>query len=149
VADGARLKMDLIALDPYEADLRRPLNLGHTLGHPIETEFGYRGIRHGEAVAIGMGVATAIALERGTLDAASGERILAVLQRYGLLGYDEPIRPDGVIEHLRYVRLIRGCNLHFVLPAAIGAVEITDDLSDADIVRGFERYAALCEERLA
>jgi 3-dehydroquinate synthase len=140
VGEATRLKMARIAQDPYEHDLRRPLNFGHTLGHPLETEFGYKGIRHGEAVAIGMGVATCIAMDRGEIPAAEAERILALLEAYDLLGFDEPLRPDSVLEHMRVVRLIRGSKLHFVLPEAVGRVRITDELGNADIVRGFERY---------
>jgi 3-dehydroquinate synthase len=149
VATAARLKMRWISADPYEKDLRRPLNFGHTLGHPIETEFQYRGIRHGEAVAIGMGVATAIALDKGLIDPAEAERILDLLAAYDLLGYDEPIRPDAVIEHMRVVRLVRGRKLNFVLPIRIGEVLVTDELETRDIVLGFERYQRIVEERRA
>jgi 3-dehydroquinate synthase len=130
VGTSTKLKMKRIAEDPYEEDLRRPLNFGHTLGHPIETEFGYRGMRHGEAVAIGMGVATCIALEQNLIDSDAAERIFSLLARYDLLGYQEPIRPDSVIEHMRVVKLIRGKRLHFVLPTRIGGVLITEDLGD-------------------
>jgi 3-dehydroquinate synthase len=138
---SARLKMDLVARDPYEKDLRRSLNFGHTIGHPIETEFGYRRIRHGEAVAVGMGVATMIARRLGRLPGETADRIMAMLAAYDLVWSAEPIRPDGVIHHMRYVRMIRGNRLHFVLPSAVGHVLITDELTDADLVRGFEDYA--------
>ena len=144
---AAKVKMDWIGRDPYERDLRRPLNLGHTIGHPIETEFGYRRIRHGEAVAIGIGVATAIALRKGLLAPAAARRIVDLLDGYGLLGFAEPIRPDRVIEHVRFVRLIRGNALHFVLPLAVGNVVVTEDVSDADLVLGFEDYEELARER--
>jgi 3-dehydroquinate synthase len=144
---AAKVKMDWIGRDPYERDLRRPLNLGHTIGHPIETEFGYRKIRHGEAVAIGIGVATAIALRKGLLAPAAARRIADLLDSYGLLGFSEPIRPDRVIEHVRFVRLIRGNALHFVLPLAVGNVVVTEDVSDADLVLGFEDYEELARER--
>ena len=140
IGEAARLKMAIISRDPYENDLRRPLNFGHTIGHPIETEFGYRGIRHGEAVAVGMGVATTIARQKELLSVADADRIYRLLKAYGLLGFSEPIRPDGVLGHMRYVRLVRGRHLHFVLPRAIGAVEITDELSRSDLVHGFEAF---------
>lgn len=143
VGTATRLKMARISEDPYEDDLRRPLNFGHTLGHPIETEFAYRGMRHGEAVAIGMGVATCIALDQGIIARDAAERIFRLLARYGLLGYSDPIRPDSVIEHMRVVRLIRGKRLHFVLPTHIGGVHITEDVGDREIVLGFERYQSV------
>jgi 3-dehydroquinate synthase len=146
VAEAARLKMERIVQDPYETDLRRPLNFGHTIGHPLETEFGYRSIRHGEAVAIGMGVATSIALNERLIEAGVAERIFGLLDAYDLLGYDEPIRPDSVIEHMRMVRLIRGRKLNFVLPRRIGEVMITDELGNAELVHGFERYQHVVEE---
>lgn len=139
IGTAAQVKMDLIGQDPYEADLRRPLNFGHTIGHPLETEFGYKKIRHGEAVAIGMGVATAIALRKRMVELPAARRIFDVLRAYDLLGFSEPLRPDAVVEHVRYVRLIRGKSLHFVLPARIGGVHITE-LENADLVRGFEDY---------
>lgn len=137
---ASRLKMDMISLDPYENDLRRPLNFGHTIGHPIETEFAYKNIRHGEAVGIGMGVATVVARNKGIVSEELAERIFDILNAYDLLGFSEPINPDNVVEHVRYVRLIRANKLHFVLPKIIGEVEITNDVGNADLVKGFEEY---------
>jgi 3-dehydroquinate synthase len=140
IGQAAKLKMDMISLDPYENDLRRPLNFGHTIGHPIETEFAYKMIRHGEAVGIGMGVATVVARNKGIVSEEVAERIFDVLQAYDLLGFSEPINPDNVVEHVSYVRLIRANKLNFVLPKTIGEVVITNDVSNADLVKGFEDY---------
>jgi len=147
VHEATRLKMDRVSLDPYEEDLRRPLNFGHTIGHPIETEFSYKDVRHGEAVAIGMGVATAISVDQGEISGAESERIFDMLDAHGLLGLDEPIRPDSIVAHVRYVRLIRGGKLNFVLPRAIGDVRMCDDIEDAALVRGIERYETIVRER--
>ena len=49
-----RAKATVVIADPTEAGERRLLNFGHTLGHALETALGYRGLRHGEAVAYGM-----------------------------------------------------------------------------------------------
>lgn len=138
---ASKLKMDMISLDPYENDLRRPLNFGHTIGHPIETEFAYKNIRHGEAVGIGMGVATVVARNKGIIPEETAERIYDLLLAYDLLGFSEPINPDNVVEHVKYVRLIRANELNFVIPTKkIGEVLITNEVSDADLVRGFEDY---------
>ena len=68
VRSAAAIKTALIERDPYEADLRRPLNFGHTVGHPLETVTGYAPLLHGEAVAFGMAVESRIAARRGWLD---------------------------------------------------------------------------------
>jgi 3-dehydroquinate synthase len=97
-------------------------------------------IRHGEAVGIGMGVATVVARNKGIVSEAVAERIFDVLNAYDLLGFSEPINPDNVVEHVSYVRLIRANKLNFVLPKSIGEVLITNDVSNADLVKGFEDY---------
>src|SRR4051794_16149845 len=52
VRAAAAIKTALVERDPYELDLRRPLNFGHTIGHPLETVTGYGPLLHGEAVAL-------------------------------------------------------------------------------------------------
>ena len=59
------------------------LNYGHTLGHAIERAEEYR-MRHGEAIAIGMVFAAAVARLAGRLDASTAERHRALLTAVGL-----------------------------------------------------------------
>ena len=47
-------KLRIVARDERDAGLRQVLNLGHTVGHAIETVTGYARYRHGEAVALGL-----------------------------------------------------------------------------------------------
>ncbi|GAC1415396.1 MAG: hypothetical protein NVSMB57_10920 [Actinomycetota bacterium] len=68
VARAAAVKINVIAQDATEKDVRAHLNYGHTLGHALET-LGHTGLgpewRHGEAVAIGMMFAARLAIEMG------------------------------------------------------------------------------------
>jgi shikimate kinase / 3-dehydroquinate synthase len=50
----ARAKIAIVARDERDAGMRQVLNLGHTVGHAIETATGYGRYRHGEAVALGL-----------------------------------------------------------------------------------------------
>lgn len=50
----ARTKLAVVAADERDAGLRQVLNLGHTIGHAIETATGYARYRHGEAVGLGL-----------------------------------------------------------------------------------------------
>ena len=50
----ARTKLAVVAADERDAGRRQVLNLGHTVGHAIETATGYARYRHGEAVALGL-----------------------------------------------------------------------------------------------
>jgi shikimate kinase / 3-dehydroquinate synthase len=57
IFDCARTKLAIVAVDERDADRRQILNLGHTVGHAIETATGYGRYRHGEAVGLGLLVA--------------------------------------------------------------------------------------------
>jgi shikimate kinase/3-dehydroquinate synthase len=50
----ARAKLSIVAEDERDAGRRQVLNLGHTIGHAIETASGYARYRHGEAVGLGL-----------------------------------------------------------------------------------------------
>ncbi len=54
IAACARTKLRIVARDERDGGLRQVLNLGHTIGHAIETVTGYARYRHGEAVALGL-----------------------------------------------------------------------------------------------
>jgi 3-dehydroquinate synthase len=137
VFEAARLKMELVGADPYESDLRRALNFGHTIGHALESEHAYRGLRHGEAVAVGMALATEIAARRRLLAARDADAIFALLAAYDLAGLIEEFPAERIAERLRTIRLIRGGRLHFVLPAALGQVAYADDVEAADLAAAF------------
>ena len=134
VVSAAAIKTELIERDPYEFDLRRPLNFGHTIGHPLETVTGYGPLLHGEAVAFGMVVESRIAADRGVLDEDTFDRIVALLRRCGLptSGADLPARVDAgaILAAMEKVRLIRAGSLRFVLPIVPGETAIADDVTD-------------------
>jgi 3-dehydroquinate synthase len=143
VRAAAAIKTALIERDPYEADLRRPLNFGHTVGHPLETVTGYSALLHGEAVAFGMAVEACIAERRGWLDAELLDRLLAVLARCGLpteaAALPRPVSADALLAAMEKVRLIRAGSLRWVLPVGLGATVIADDVSEPEIREALAR----------
>ncbi|WP_310991859.1 3-dehydroquinate synthase [Aequorivita marina] len=62
--DSIEIKREIVTKDPFENNLRKTLNFGHTLGHAIESYFleasNKTKLLHGEAVAVGMILATYI-----------------------------------------------------------------------------------------
>lgn len=131
------IKCVLVERDPYEVDLRRTLNFGHTVGHAVETVTGYGPVLHGEAVAYGMSVAIRVARARGVLAPSVASRIVAILQSVGLpvaLG-ELPAVPEeeDVIRALEKVRQVRDGSLRFVLPTGIGSALIVDDVGNDEI----------------
>ena len=75
IAQAVKLKAEVVSADEHEGGLRRVLNLGHTIGHALEAETGYRSLPHGEAVAWGLIAATNIALTVGRTDSLTAGRI--------------------------------------------------------------------------
>ena len=68
VSRSAAVKASFVVADESDRGNRRFLNYGHTFGHAIERIHGFSGIRHGEAVALGMMAAAYLSNEVGRLD---------------------------------------------------------------------------------
>lgn len=75
VARSVAIKAEIVNADEREAGLRKALNLGHTMGHALETATRYERFLHGEAVAWGLEAAAIFGRRRGLLSSA-GERAL-------------------------------------------------------------------------
>ena len=95
VAASVQAKLDVVEADLEEGDRRRLLNFGHTLGHAIESEFGYRGLRHGDAVGHGMRFALRLARRRG-LDPDFAARLERLIDRLGPPALEDVERDLGV-----------------------------------------------------
>jgi 3-dehydroquinate synthase len=129
VAGCAAIKAHVVAADPYErSGVRASLNYGHTLAHALETAGGYE-LFHGEAVAIGLVFAGALAGALERLDAAAVDRHRATVELLGL-----PTRVPGDVEAGALLDVMRRDKksvggLTFVLPAANGGsrLETVDD----------------------
>jgi 3-dehydroquinate synthase len=145
VRAAAAIKAALIARDPYELDLRRPLNFGHAVGHALETATGYGPLLHGEAVAYGMVVETSVAVRRGLAPHGLLDDLVALLLRCGLPASADglPIAApqDELIAALDKVRLIRGGSLRIVLPVALGETLIADDVGERELREALDATA--------
>ncbi|MEV7465379.1 3-dehydroquinate synthase family protein [Streptomyces kronopolitis] len=143
VRHAVEAKLLLLSPDPYEQkDLRRPLNLGHCIGHPYEAATGYR-ILHGEAVAAGIAVAAAhtfLTDESTTLE--DRDRILNLLAAYHLPTTIPDKLRDTVWEGMDTVRRIRNGPLHLVLPHRPGHCTITDDIDRPSYDKALNDLAA-------
>ena len=100
VARCVRIKGDIVERDVLESGERRWLNLGHTVGHAVESSAGYGVIRHGEAVAVGMVAACLLASRRGLLPAATVDRVRSILLQLGLPVAAPPLRREQVLQAL-------------------------------------------------
>jgi len=80
--NSLKIKSDIVNKDETEKGIRKILNFGHTFGHAIEkTSDEYL---HGEAIGIGMTIASKISLNKGYINEKTYDRIIDILKNYGL-----------------------------------------------------------------
>lgn len=119
------LKARIVARDEREGGPRRALNLGHTVGHALEAADGFVGLRHGEAVALGMIAAFRVAASLGDARARGHEaRVVALLARLGLPTDLDARASARVRGFLGADKKREGARVHFVVPGAPGEVRV-------------------------
>ena len=140
IARSCAHKAAIVERDPFERGERALLNFGHTFGHAIETEQGYGGLNHGEAVAVGMVLAARLSTLLGLADAADGERLRALLERFGLPTTLPPdLDPAALVARMRLDKKAQGSGLRFVLWNGAGKARVVADVAEArvlDALRG-------------
>jgi 3-dehydroquinate synthase len=134
IGESCRIKADVVVADEKESGLRRILNFGHTAGHALEAVTKYRRYRHGEAVGYGMLVAAQIAVNRGVLAEADRQALAAVIASLGPLPPVADLTTAQILEPMQHDKKMVAGKLHFVLPTAIGATAIVDDVTTGEIV---------------
>jgi 3-dehydroquinate synthetase/shikimate kinase len=134
----ARTKLAVVAEDERDAGRRQVLNLGHTVGHAIETATGYRRYRHGEAV--GLGLLAALTLSgRPNLR----EEVAALLSARGLpTALDRAIDRAGVAEAVGRDKKRRGGRVGFVLVDVPGELRTGCRIGDGELAAALEELAA-------
>ncbi len=130
-------KLRLLAEDPFERNLRRPLNLGHAVAHVLEVMPGVN-MLHGEAVAVGLAATARYAHALGTCDSETAEEIVGLLVELGL---PVQVQDDAsrIRERLAEIADHRGGHINLVVPVSGRSVEIHEECDFgllADCVEG-------------
>jgi 3-dehydroquinate synthase len=142
IAQSVRLKAEVVSADEREDGLRRVLNLGHTIGHALEAETGYKKLLHGEAVAWGMIAATNIALSVGRTDSVTAGRIADAVLSLGRLP-EVNVNSRKILARLQSDKKTQNGVVHFILPREIGKVEVASDVPSAAVIDAVEELRRL------
>jgi len=126
IARCIELKAQIVESDEHESGMRALLNYGHTLGHALEAVTGYGQFLHGEAVAIGMHFAGALACRIGWFPAVDFIRQQALIRGFGLPEYCPGIDPEALWLACQRDKKVRSGRVRWVLPRGIGHAELTD-----------------------
>lgn len=155
VERAIRVKVDVVVGDLRERGGhdghpgREALNYGHTLAHAVEKGTGY-GVRHGEAVSLGMVFVAELARLAGRLDDDTAARHASVLSSVGLPTRLSDVGASGlsfeeVLATMRLDKKARGAHLRFLVLDGLARPTILTDPDEGDLraayalVRGVPR----------
>jgi 3-dehydroquinate synthase len=142
IATSCRMKATIVARDEREAGDRALLNLGHTFGHALEAAAGFSDrLLHGEAVALGMVLATEFSARLGVLALDAVGRTTRHLAGAGLPVSLADVAggvpdTDRLMELMLQDKKVKRGKLTFVLLRDIGAAYISHDVDQA-LLRAF------------
>jgi shikimate kinase / 3-dehydroquinate synthase len=133
-----RTKLAVVAEDERDSGRRQVLNLGHTIGHAIETATAYRRYRHGEAV--GLGLLAALTLSGR---AELRDEVAALLAAQGLpTALDPAIDRAAVAAAVGRDKKRRGGRVGFVLLEEPGTLQTGCRVADDDLAGALEELSA-------
>ncbi|MBJ7471342.1 MAG: bifunctional shikimate kinase/3-dehydroquinate synthase [Solirubrobacteraceae bacterium] len=125
----ARVKLDVVARDEKDGGPRQMLNLGHTVGHAIETVTHYSRYRHGEAVGLGL-----LAILRLSGQDALRAEVRELLAEMDLpVTMDPSIDVDAVVAATRSDKKRIGANVPYVVLDAPGQLRWGQEIGDAEV----------------
>ncbi len=134
VRRGIAVKVRVIEDDPYEKGIRAALNLGHTVGHAVESVSGFS-IRHGEAVSIGMVAEARLAERMGIAVEGLSARMAETLSALGLPTEIPDYLPrEALIQSMFVDKKREKGTVRFALPADIGKVQVGVPISDLNVI---------------
>lgn len=130
VEQSCRNKARVVAADERESGLRAILNFGHTFGHAIETAQEYKGLLHGEAIAVGMVMAADLSARLGYINRHEVGRLSSVLGRAGLpCSVPAGMTPTQFVEHMAVDKKVADGVVRLILLKSIGEAFVSDDYS--------------------
>ncbi len=147
IEKAVRFKATVVGDDEHETkpnNGRALLNFGHTFAHALEAETGYgQGLLHGEAVAIGMILATHLSASLGLCPAQDTVRLIKHLQSVNLPTQIAKLSTNRLLEHMKQDKKMRGGKLTFVLTRGIGQAFTSNDVAEEAVANTLLAYGAI------
>lgn len=143
VRESCRLKAAVVAEDEFETAAeggRALLNLGHTFGHALEAEFGYgAALLHGEAVAIGLGLAAELSARLGLCSQEMPGRVREHVRECGMrvriADLPRPVAAEALMARMRADKKAREGRMRFVLLRGPGQCLTAGDVPEEAVRR--------------
>ncbi len=121
----AAIKAGIVSRDEKETGERAILNFGHTFGHALETYFSYQGLKHGQAVLLGMRCAIYLSLYMGLIDESlAGELNTFIKQiKFPLPPAFHDVDLAALVDIMKADKKVRNGKINVILIESIGNVK--------------------------
>jgi 3-dehydroquinate synthase len=120
ITKSVKIKVGIVSKDVRENGIRKKLNLGHTIGHAIES---IEGISHGSAVAIGLVLAAKVSMKLGFCSPESVNQIIQLIESFDMATYTN-IETKLLIKAIKKDKKKNLNKVDFILIKEIGEVVI-------------------------
>ncbi len=134
-------KAKIVEQDERESGVRALLNLGHTFGHAIETATGYNQWLHGEAIALGMVMATFMSEKQGWISKQAVQRLIALLSQAQLpIDALRGVSAETLKSLMQLDKKVQAGKVRLVLLKSIGEAFITSDYDESVLDATLKHY---------
>ena len=114
------IKLDFVRDDERDKGKRQQLNLGHTIGHGIESLSNYQ-LNHGESIGIGTIYMARAAYKLGLAEDDFYKDLIDAFKNHNLpIFYD--FDSDEILEVLKHDKKIKNNKINIIIPTKIGEV---------------------------
>ena len=114
------IKLDFVRDDERDRGKRQKLNLGHTIGHGIESLSNYQ-LNHGESIGIGTIYMARAAYKLGLAEDDFYKDLIEAFKNHNLpISYD--FDTDEILEVLKHDKKIKNNRINIIIPTKIGEV---------------------------
>ena len=142
IRKSVELKASVVNQDEKEAGIRAVLNYGHTFGHVVENETNYKTYLHGEAVAIGMIMANALAIELGLFTLDEANEVKSLLESASL-PTDYVIKDvNSFYEHFYLDKKSARGSIKFILPNGLGNHKMLANIDEGIVKKVLQQFGA-------
>lgn len=140
IARCVEIKAGVVERDERESGVRAVLNYGHTFAHAIEKITDYKKFLHGEAVAVGMVMANALARRLGKLSGEQEEQIRKVLQKFALPIKFHVADADAFYELFFLDKKSENGKIKFILPDGIGKFYASKEIAKDEVIAVLKEF---------
>ncbi len=137
VSESTKIKANIVQQDEKESGLRMILNFGHTFGHALEADFGYKDLKHGQAILLGMKCAVYYAGQSGKLNKSVADRINQLLKKIPIEYDKNGVNPKTLYERMQFDKKVKNSNIRLVLIKDIGSFYFEENSDESLIKESF------------